>query len=485
MNNRHHNKELCSAGELPPCQVILNMLPSGLIMVDSLGVLRTWNRAMEQLTGYAAEEVLGGPCTVLGCDSCETTDTNDTTPQCRFFIDASADKANGEIVEQTECGIRSKDGKDIPVLRKACVVKDENGHFCGIIETLTDLRAVKKLERNLAVLQGSVDRSQEIGRLVGTSNAMRYVYERIQLAAQSFATVLIRGETGTGKELVAEAIHEYGPRHKAPFVKVNCSALPENLLESELFGHVKGAFTGAIDDKVGRFEAAEGGTIFLDEIGDLSPLIQLKLLRVLQEREFERVGESTTRKVDVRVICATHRNLHELVQSGEFREDLYYRIRVFPIDLPPLRERKTDIPRLVETYIERFNKQTGKHITGITNEVLHCFMEHCWPGNVRELENAIEHAYVTCEGNQIELFDLPPEVRMVEWRNAHCSEEESSRQDNSSSYQNAGRIYSAEQLRKTLEECGWNRSEAARSLGVNRTTVWRKMKQWGLHQPVR
>ena len=261
---------------------------------------------------------------------------------------------------------------------------------------------------------------------------------------------------------------------------MNCSALPENLLESEFFGHVKGAFTGAVDDKIGRFEAADGGTIFLDEIGDISPMTQLKLLRVLQERQFERVGESTSRKVDVRVICATHRNLREPIQSGAFREDLYYRFRVFPIDLPPLRERKTDIPLLVDTYIERFNEQTGKHITGITNEVLHCFMEHCWPGNVRELENAIEHAYVTCEGHQIGLFDLPPEVRMVEWRNAHCSEREGSPQDKSSSHPDTGRIDTAEQLRNVLEECGWNRSEAARRLGVDRTTVWRKMKQWGL-----
>ena len=481
MNGKTNNTTVCSAGELPPCQLILDMLPAGLIMVDAYGLIRTWNQAMEQLTGYRAEEVLGGSCTVLGCESCEMTNGNGGSPKCRLFTEAPKNMKKGTtLVEQVECSIRTKEGEYTPVLKSARALTDEDGAFCGMIETLTDIRSLKKLERDLSALQESTQHDQNVGRLVGTSDAMRNVYERVRLAAQSFATVLIRGETGTGKELVAEAIHESGPRSEAPFVKVNCSALPENLLESELFGHIRGAFTGAVENKMGRFEAADGGTVFLDEIGDISPVTQLKLLRFLQEREFERVGESKTRKVDVRVICATHRNLRDLVQTGEFREDLYYRIRIFPIDLPPLRERKTDIPRLVETYIERFNKETGRNIKGITNDVRHCFMDHCWPGNVRELENAIEHAYVTCEDDYIGLFDLPPEIRILEWRNAHCDEGENRSAKETSSSSVSGDINTAEELRKVLEKCGWNRSEAARRLGVNRSTVWRRMKQWGI-----
>ncbi len=487
MDEENEDRNRCPPGQMPPCHAILDMLPAGLIMVDADGLIRTWNRAMEQLTGYPAQEVLGGSCTFLDCESCEIAEGTDGATHCRLLAEARRNLDHEETIEEKECTIRGKNGDPVPVFKNACALKDENGRFCGVIETLTDLTPIKRLERNLSALQESASRFQEVGRLVGTSDAMRSVYERVRMAAESFATVLIRGETGTGKELVAEALHHSGPRSGAPFVKVNCSALPENLLESELFGHVRGAFTGATDNRMGRFEAADGGTIFLDEIGDISPVTQLKLLRFLQEREFERVGEATPRKVDVRVICATHRNLRELVQAGEFREDLYYRIRVFPIDLPPLRERKTDIPRLVDTYIERFNKETGKNIKGITNEVRHCFMEHCWPGNVRELENAIEHAYVTCQGPEIGLFDLPPEIRMVEWRNAHCNERQSGFAEESAapSASDAQGLNSAEQLRNVLEKCGWNRSEAARRLGVNRSTIWRRMKQWGVQPPNR
>ena len=307
---------------------------------------------------------------------------------------------------------------------------------------------------------------------------MHQVYERTHLAANSHTTVLILGETGTGKELVAEAIHFASTRKQGPLVKVNCSALSENLLESELFGHVKGAFTGAIKDKVGRFEAAHGGTIFLDEIGDISPLIQLKLLRVLQEKEIEPVGSSQTQKVDVRVLAATNKDLRGLVREGQFRQDLYYRLRVFQIDLPALREHKEDIPLLVENFMERFNRQTGKSIRSISDEVKQCFMDYCWPGNVRELENTIEHAYVTCQGSEIGLFDLPPELRMTEFRAAECRGR--TKADSQGKPAAAPGAITREQLVKMLESCGWSKAEAARRLGLNRATVWRKMKQWGI-----
>jgi len=257
-------------------------------------------------------------------------------------------------------------------------------------------------------------------------------------------------------------------RADGPFIKVNCSALAETLLESELFGHVKGAFTGAIRDKVGRFELAHGGTIFLDEIGDISPLIQLKLLRVIEEKEFERVGESKTRRVDVRIIAATNKPLKALMEQGHFREDLYYRLKVIPIVLPPLRERKEDIFLLVNHFVEKFRKETGKSIRGPTEDALAALLDYPWPGNVRELENAIEHAFVRCRGGEFSLEDLPQELRRVELsqplreQQLHSPETEK------------------EMILQLLRDARWNRSEAARKLGIGRTTLWRKMKGYNL-----
>jgi len=365
-----------------------------------------------------------------------------------------------------------------PVLKNARVLKDNHGHLLGIVETVTDIRPLKRLEREVSVFKETVITREEIGRLVGKSHAMQQVYERIRLAGNSEATVLIEGETGTGKELIAEAIHYESERKGKALVKLNCSALSENLLESELFGHVKGAFTGAVKDKIGRFELAHGGTIFLDEVGDLSPLIQLKLLRVLQEKEIERVGESVTRKVNVRMIAATHGNLRDMVKEGKFRKDFYYRLRVFSIPVPPLQKRKEDIPLLVKSFLTRFNASTGKRIKGVSNDVNRCFMDYCWPGNVRELENAIEHGFVTCQGDELGLFDLPIEIRMLELRRVECRGNKSPDQ-----LSIPDQFYSAdtpEQLIAVLKACNWNKSEAARRLGIKRTTVWRKMKRWGI-----
>ncbi|MCK5806242.1 MAG: sigma 54-interacting transcriptional regulator [Lentisphaeria bacterium] len=478
MTTPENTDDLCGFGQMPPCQQILDVLPTGLIMVDEKGLIRTWNRMMERLTGYVAEEVLGKPCSLLACTTCVHRGEEGQSPRCRLLDQARTQE--GEFsADDVECMVRTKNGELIPVLKNIHVLTDDNGTPSGMLETVTDLRRVKNLEKNLAELRESVHPPASVGRLVGASEAIHEVYGRIRLAADSTATVLLLGETGTGKELVAEAIHNGSIRHDRPFVKVNCSALADPLLESELFGHVRGAFTGAVQDKIGRFEAADGGTLLLDEIGDISPMIQLKLLRVLQEQEFERVGESTPTKVDVRVICATHRDLRRLVQEGGFREDLFYRIRVFPVQLPALRERKSDIPLLINSFIGRFNKQTGKRISGLTSEALHCLMDYCWPGNVRELENAIEHAFVTCQQERIDFFDLPPELRMVELRSAYCREERfvgnaPERGQHTSS------ANTREEFLSVLRQCGWNQSEVARRLGIDRTTVWRKIKRWNL-----
>jgi transcriptional regulator with GAF, ATPase, and Fis domain len=260
-----------------------------------------------------------------------------------------------------------------------------------------------------------------------------------------------------------------------PFVAVSCSALSETLLESELFGHVKGAFTGAIRDRAGRFEEADGGTIFLDEIGEITPFIQVKLLRVLQEREIERVGESKRRKIDIRIIAATNRDLFSLVKKGNYREDLYYRLKVYPITIPPLRKRKEDIPLLAGHFIGAQNRKTGKKIEGLTQSSMGILMDYTWPGNVRELENAIEHAFVLCSGQYIDIFDLPVEIRQLAYRPG-LAEGTPPAKGNAIPDEKLSR----EILVEVLNECGWNKAEVGRRVGLSRTAIWKYMKKWDI-----
>jgi transcriptional regulator with PAS, ATPase and Fis domain len=272
------------------------------------------------------------------------------------------------------------------------------------------------------------------------------------------------GESGTGKELVAEALHYNGNRSHKPFVKVNCSALSENLLESELFGHVKGAFTGAVQDRVGRFQKADGGTIFLDEIGDISPRTQLQLLRVLQEREFERVGDSTPIKVDVRVVAATNQNLKEKIRRGEFREDLYYRLKVVEISMPPLRERREDIPLLVEHFLEKFNKKLSRDIVSVSSDVQKIFMEYPWPGNIRELEHTMEHAFILCRQKTITVNHLPSVFKEFIGFKTFTLEDV--------------KVDEPHAIVQALNKTAWNKAGAARLLGISRRTIYRKMKEY-------
>lgn len=301
---------------------------------------------------------------------------------------------------------------------------------------------------------------------------MQEVFRRLRLAAQSDVTVLLTGESGTGKELAARAIHALSARKDQPFFAINCSAIPETLLESELFGHVKGAFTGAIRDKIGVFQAAGGGTLFLDEIGDTSPLLQLKLLRVLQENEIRRVGDDRAMKVNVRLITATNRNLQTLMTEGTLREDFYYRIHVFEITLPPLRERRADIPLLVNHFIEDNAKVFNHDVNEIAQDALQRLQEYGWPGNVRELKNAIEHAFVTVADNCITLWDLPPEVQRPSLKTSSTS--------NSSSTLEPAEEH---RIRAALQEAHGNKTEAAKMLGVSRVTLWKKLKFLDLKSP--
>ena len=444
-------------------ETILQSMAEGLFIVDTSGMIRFCNHGLEKMSGLSSGSIIGKRCQDIMVCAC------DSMKDCGLLQSGS--------MSNLECQLLRADGTRLPILKNGRTIVDESGMVIGGVETLTDISALKQAERKNAVLEEEAVRdSGKFHLLVGKGRLMVQVFELIDLAAASNATVLVTGDTGTGKELVARSIHERGARSSGPLVKVNCSALPEPLLESELFGHAKGAFTGAIKDKVGRFELADGGTLFLDEIGDVSPFIQVKLLRFLQEREFERVGESVTRKTDVRIIAATNRDLRELVSRGDFREDLFYRLKVFPIHLPPLRDRKEDIGSLIAHFLAKFNAQTGKAITGLTSESALTMMDYCWPGNIRELENAIEHAFVTCREKEIGIFDLPLEIRRVEMRSNLCLQAE--QPPGSGSSMGKRRALTKESLQAALRRFKGSRAEAANALGIDRSTLWRHMKRW-------
>jgi PAS domain S-box-containing protein len=347
---------------------------------------------------------------------------------------------------------------------------NRQGRFLGAVILIKDETRIHTLEKQLTA-------RQQFGNIVGRSTRMQEVYSLIESLSIVDSTVLITGDSGTGKELVAEAIHFKGARSGKPLVKVNCSALTESLLESELFGHVKGAFTGAINDSAGRFQTAQGGTIFLDEIGDISPALQLRLLKVLQNKEIERVGDSKPIKVDVRVIAATNRDLRQLMREGTFREDLFYRIKVMEINMPPLRERKEDIPLLTEHFIEKLNTKLQKNIEGVSQEVLRKFMAYSWPGNIRELEHTIEHALILCQKSVVTLEDLPPDILEQTDAGGQSQRIESPQQKYSGTDERGAII-------EALAKAGWNKSKAARILGISRRTIYRKMKEHGIDDSI-
>ena len=444
---------------------IIDSMADGVFTMDSEGRISSWNPSMERISGYTAQEALGKSCAILHCSRCFGENCPADIQKCRIF--------EQEHVEVKECQLRHKDGYDVPVIKNASVVKDEEGKILGVVETVTDvseLNQARQRAEQAALRLGEIHR---LDNLIGKSQAMRDVFTAIKAAADSNSTIIIQGESGTGKELVAGAIHFNSMRKDKPLVTVNCSALSESLLESELFGHAKGAYTGALRDRIGRFEETAGGTLFLDEIGELSSFIQVKLLRVLQEREIERVGESKRRKIDIRVITATHQDIYSLVREGRFREDLYYRLKVFPITIPPLRQRKEDIPLLVSHFIRSMNKKTGKQVVDSSREVMRTLMDHSWPGNVRELENAIEHAFVLCKSDRLELKDLPIEIRQAGVGQVTMSLKTADKP--------AKKIgLTKESLLDLLADCGWNKAEAGRRAGVSRTAIWKYMKKWDI-----
>ena len=442
-------------------ETIVNTLKDGLMVVDPKGSILFMNPAAERLTGYRAEDLIGQSCRVLNCTGCDIFDRGEGKDWCNLYV-------TGEV-RGKECLISNKDQRAIQVLKNASVLRDSTGLMIGAIETFTDITEIVRQRQEIDSLRRSCRLDEGFHGIVGESPIMQQLFELIDNVAPSDAPVLIHGQSGTGKELVARAIHEASSRNTKPFIKVNCAALNENLLESELFGHEKGAYTGADRTRIGRFEAAHEGTIFLDEIGDIPLSTQIKLLRVLEEKEIERVGDHKPISVDVRIISATNKDLEALVARKLFREDLFFRINVFPLFCPSLSERIEDIPLIVQNFIEQNSACGTKKISGLTPEALEAMLTYSWPGNVRELRNAIEYAFVLCPGGWIDKKHLPPKV-------TRPSQATTSYNKANSGAWNEER----EQLIQTLRQVEGNQSEAARLLGVSRVTIWKRIKKYGI-----
>jgi len=441
-------------------KTIVDTLQDGLLVVDARGQIMAANPAAERVTGYTVDELVGRSCRILNCTGCKIIGKGIGAQWCGLF-------AQGAVKEK-KCLITNKDRRSVHIIKSASVLRDENGEMIGAVETLTDITERIRQQQEISSLRKTFHLDEGYHGILGKTDVMLNLFETIENVAQSNTPVMIMGESGTGKELVARAIHQASTRSDKPYVKVNCAALNENLLESELFGHVKGAYTGAERARIGRFEAAHGGTLFLDEIGDIPPSIQIKLLRVLEDKKIERVGDNRPVNVDVRIVTATHKNLEELIEKGLFREDLFFRINVFPLKCPSLAERQEDIPLIAQSFIRRNAISSGKKILGLTPEALDTLSNYEWPGNVRELRNAIEYAFVLCQSGGIGLNHLPPKI-------AHggdvlpqaCAADPAC-------------IEGREALVDALRQAGGNQSEAARLMGVSRVTIWKRMKKYGV-----
>jgi len=448
MSRRDKNDRGRPAPDSPHTGVILDSISDGVFTVDTDWRITSFNAAAERITGIAREEALGRPCwEVLRASVCES--------DCPL----AHTRETGEPVTGKALYIVNSDGERVPISISTALLRDGDGHITGGVETFRDLSVVDTLRSEL-------EGRHRFCEMVSKNDRMQRIFEILPEVAASESTVLIQGESGTGKEMVARAIHDLSDRAEGPMVEVNCGALPDNLLESELFGHRAGAFTDAREDRRGRFAQAEGGTIFLDEVGEMSPRLQVSLLRVLEQGTYQPLGAEERMEADVRVLAATNRDLTQMVDEGSFRRDLYYRIKVVSISLPPLRERREDIPLLVDHFIERFRRLKDKDIGGVSPEVLRVLMNHQFPGNVRELENIIEHAFVLCPRDQIKPQHLPPEL------DGGGGEPE----DSGMTLEEAERHH----IEKTLRRHGGNREAAADELGIHRTTLWRKMKKHGI-----
>jgi PAS domain S-box-containing protein len=441
-----------SSNHIPPDyqNVILDSIADGVFTVDSDWTITSFNKAAQKITGVPVRDAIGRKCwEVFHADVCE-----------RECLLKKTLKTNRQCINKT-VHIVNKSGKQIPISVSTAILKSGDGKILGGVETFRDLSEVEELRKEIAGRHTFAD-------IITRDYRLQNLFDTLPSIAKSDAPVLILGESGTGKELLAKAVHQLSDRGKGPFVAVNCSALPENLLESELFGYKKGAFTDAKHDKPGRFDRAKNGTLFLDEIGDLPKSVQAKLLRVLQEHVYEPLGATETVKSDVRIIAATNCDITAMVASGEFRQDLYYRINVMPLTLPPLRERTSDIPLLVDHFIAHYNIVYRKSIGQVSAEVMTVLMTYRYPGNVRELENILQHAFVLCEGTTIEKKHLP--VSLFQKPSSGIGE----------SAAQSWEGFERTKIEQALQRNKYNRTATAKELRMHVATLWRKMKKLGI-----
>lgn len=441
---------------LIPTESILQSISDGVFTVDLTWRITSLNRAAEEITGVSRSEAIGQRCSeVFRSSMCGSAcPLRQTVRTLKPVIGKS-----GYLIDT--------EGKRILVSISTAVLRDSRGCVIGGAETFRDLS-------ELEALRSELKGKYQAGNLYSRSSLMQRVFEVLPAIASSPSTVLILGETGTGKELTARTIHSLSPRRRGPFIALNCGALPDTLLESELFGYKAGAFTGATRNKPGRFSLAREGTIFLDEIAEIQPALQVKLLRVLQERTYEPLGATRSDTADARIIVATNKDLAEQVRLGFFREDLYYRVNVVRVELPPLRRRMEDIPLLADQFIARFNRLQGKTVEGIAPEALSLLMAHHWPGNIRELENVVERAFILCSEGHIGIKHLPEDLIG-----------QGVPEGTDSSVRSVHDILDVQAIRAALERTGFNRLMAARELGIHKTTLFRKIKKLGISLPER
>lgn len=443
----------CSLTSLPSshCCTIIESIGEGVFTIDLEKRITYFNSAAETITGFPAAEAVGQKCfDIFRADLCEK--------ECPL----ERSLASGRPELRPRVILISKSGSEVPVSMSTSLLKDQNGRIVGGVRIFRDLSELERLRRELA-------RSFTPEDIIGKSPRMREIISFLPDVAESDSAVLIEGPTGSGKELIARAIHQLSPRKTGPFIAVNCAALPETLLESELFGYARGAFTGAVRNKAGRLSLANKGTLFLDEIASTSLEFQADLLRVLEDGEFTPLGDTKTLKADFRLVTATNLDLRDLVREGKFREDLYYRLNVAKISLPPLKERKEDIPLLVDHFIHKFTFLKGKNIEGVTSEVLSFLMDYAFPGNIRELENIIEYSFIACKGTTVGM--------------EHLSRDLFESHNKKSPLLSTTEREESQKIRAILERHLYNRPAAARALGLSRTTLWRKMRKYGLNAP--
>ncbi|MCF8092926.1 MAG: sigma 54-interacting transcriptional regulator [Desulfotignum sp.] len=448
-------------------RVIIESVQDGIILVDETGNFIAANHSAQLMTGYSEDQLIGRSCRMLNCTGCEITGSGKGKNWCMLF-------SQGRVRDK-KCMITDSSRQTIPIVKTATVLYDDRGEIIGAVETLKDISENINYKNELASIKRIYHIDDGFHGIIGRTPVMQNLFEHIQGVAPLDTPVIILGESGTGKEMVAKALHETGSRADKPFIKVNCAALSETILESELFGHVKGAYTGAQSDRIGRFEAAHQGTIFLDEIGDIPLSVQVKLLRVLEEQMIQRVGDNRSIPIDVRIITATNRDLEKMIHMGEFREDLFFRVNVFPVICPPLRQRKDDITLIIQHFITILAEKTKKNILGFTPQAMRIMVSYPWPGNIRELRNAVEYAFVLSKGKSIGVEHLPEKL-LAQNPDTEALVDNSVRQP--AVYDKIAVKQSEKaDLVDALQKADGNQTRAAQILGISRVTVWKRMKK--------